>query len=280
MPLVRAFPYGLQHVLAMFVANLAPIAIIVAAGGAVPRTCGLRSSKTPCSSPASARSSSCSRCGAWAAGLPIVMGISFTFVTVAVHAWRLPMATGRLIGAVIVGGVIEGVLGLFAQYWRRIITPIVAAVVVTSIGFSLLGVGAASLRRRQRRGGFRRRSTNLLLGTVSLVACLVFQVTRQGHDQAAFGAVRACRGVRWWRFLWARVDFSGFAGLQLVRPAGSCMPVTPRVQRWAPSCPSRSSSWCRPPRPSATRSALTAWWACAATSANGAVRRRRRPTAS
>lgn len=27
----RAFPYGIQHVLAMFVANLAPIAIIAAA---------------------------------------------------------------------------------------------------------------------------------------------------------------------------------------------------------------------------------------------------------
>ena len=33
---------------------------------------------------------------------------------------------------------------MFARWWRRIITPIVAAVVVTSIGFSLLGVGAAS----------------------------------------------------------------------------------------------------------------------------------------
>lgn len=31
--LARAFPYGLQHVLAMFVANLAPIAIIASAAG-------------------------------------------------------------------------------------------------------------------------------------------------------------------------------------------------------------------------------------------------------
>ena len=30
---LAAFPYGLQHVLAMFVANLAPIAIIAAAAG-------------------------------------------------------------------------------------------------------------------------------------------------------------------------------------------------------------------------------------------------------
>ena len=31
--IARAFPYGLQHVLAMFVANLAPIAIIASAAG-------------------------------------------------------------------------------------------------------------------------------------------------------------------------------------------------------------------------------------------------------
>lgn len=31
--IMRAFPYGLQHVLAMFVANLAPIAIIASAAG-------------------------------------------------------------------------------------------------------------------------------------------------------------------------------------------------------------------------------------------------------
>ena len=32
-PLIKALPYGIQHVLAMFVANLAPIAIICAAAG-------------------------------------------------------------------------------------------------------------------------------------------------------------------------------------------------------------------------------------------------------
>lgn len=67
--------------------------------------------------------------------MPIVMGVSFTFVTVlcgiAVN-YGYPAA----VGAVIVGGLLEGVLGLFAKYWRKFITPIVSAVVVTSIGFS------------------------------------------------------------------------------------------------------------------------------------------------
>ena len=46
---------------------------------------------------------------------------------------------GAIIGAVIVGGILEGLLGLLAKYWRGIIAPIVSACVVTSIGFSLLG---------------------------------------------------------------------------------------------------------------------------------------------
>lgn len=43
---------------------------------------------------------------------------------------------GLMIGAVIVGGCIEGLLGLTAKYWRRFVSPIVSACVVTTIGFS------------------------------------------------------------------------------------------------------------------------------------------------
>ena len=32
-PLLKAIPFGIQHILAMFVANLTPITIIAAAGG-------------------------------------------------------------------------------------------------------------------------------------------------------------------------------------------------------------------------------------------------------
>ena len=32
-PLLKAIPFGLQHILAMFVANLTPITIIASAGG-------------------------------------------------------------------------------------------------------------------------------------------------------------------------------------------------------------------------------------------------------
>ena len=51
---------------------------------------------------------------------------------------------GLMIGAVIVGGCIEGLLGLTAKYWRRFVSPIVSACVVTTIGFSLLSTGISS----------------------------------------------------------------------------------------------------------------------------------------
>ena len=62
------------------------------------------------------------------------MGLSFTFLpammTLAAKDY------GLMIGAVIVGGCIEGLLGLTAKYWRRFVSPIVSACVVTTIGFS------------------------------------------------------------------------------------------------------------------------------------------------
>ena len=152
---LAAFPYGLQHVLAMFVANLAPIAIIAAAAG-LPED--LRATLIQNAMFIAGIGTFVQLFPLWrvGSGLPIVMGISFTFVSVACTI-AATQGYGALVGAVIVGGLIEGLLGLFARWWRRIITPIVAAVVVTSIGFSLLGVGGGLLRRRLRRGGFRQR---------------------------------------------------------------------------------------------------------------------------
>lgn len=70
------------------------------------------------------------------------MGLSFTFLSA-----MMTLAAkdyGYMIGAVIVGGCIEGLLGLTAKYWRRFVSPIVSACVVTTIGFSLLSTGISS----------------------------------------------------------------------------------------------------------------------------------------
>lgn len=219
---LAAFPYGLQHVLAMFVANLAPIAIIAAAAG-LPEDLWatlIQNAMFIAGIGTFVQLFPLWRVGS---GLPIVMGISFTFVSVACTI-AATQGYGALVGAVIVGGLIEGLLGLFARWWRRIITPIVAAVVVTSIGFSLLGVGAASFGGGSGAEDFGS-ATNLILGTVSLLACLVFQGLAKGATKqlsVLFGLVVG--------YLVAiplgKVDFSGFASAQLFSLPG-VLPVTP-----------------------------------------------------
>ena len=138
--IARAFPYGIQHVLAMFVANLAPIAIIAAAAGFDDVTTSILIQNAMI---IAGIGTLFELFPLWRVGarLPIVMCVSFTFVTV-LCGIAAQYGYGAVVGAVIVGGIFEGVLGLFAKYWRKFITPIVSAVVVTSIGFSLLSVGA------------------------------------------------------------------------------------------------------------------------------------------
>lgn len=208
-PVLKAFPYGIQHVLAMFVANLAPIAIIAGVAGLTDEQSAvlIQNAMLIAGIGTFIQLFPVWRLGS---GLPIVMGISFTFVSVACTI-AATSGYGALIGAVIVGGVIEGVLGLFAQYWRRIITPIVAAVVVTSIGFSLLGVGAASFGGGTGAADFGS-IENLALGTVSLVGCLAFQALVKGPTRqlsVLFGLVVGYIAA----IPLGKVDFSVFAGV-------------------------------------------------------------------
>ena len=177
-PLAKAVPFGLQHVLAMFVANIAPIMIVAGA-------CGLSTAET-----ASLIQTAMIMAGVgtfvqlftvWKLGakLPIVMGISFTFVSIFCYVGP-QWGYAAVIGAVIVGGVMEGVLGLFAKYWRGIISPIVAACVVTAIGFSLLSVGANSFAGGVGAADFGS-AENWILGTITLVCCICFNILAKGH---------------------------------------------------------------------------------------------------
>lgn len=177
-PIGKAVPFGLQHILAMFVANIAPIIIVTGA-------CGLTESQT-----AMLIQSAMLIAGIgtliqifpiWriGSGLPIVMGISFTFVSILCFIGAT-YGYGTVMGAVLVGGLIEGVLGLFAKYWTKIISPIVAASVVTAIGFSLLSVGASSFGGGSGSENFGS-AQNWILGTVTLLACILFNLFAKSY---------------------------------------------------------------------------------------------------
>ena len=176
-PLGKALPFGLQHVLAMFVSNITPIMILAAAVGldsavsaALIQNCmviagiGTLVQLFP----------------VWRVGsrLPIVMGISFTFLSLAISIAGA-YGMGTLIGAVIVGGLIEGLLGLFVKYWIKLIPHVVSATVVTAIGFSLLPIGANSFAGGQGAADFGSMN-NWIVGSVTLLACLLCQVFAKG----------------------------------------------------------------------------------------------------
>ena len=176
-PVKTAIPFGLQHILAMFVANIAPISIVAGA-------CGLKASQTAmliqCAMIIAGIGTLVQLFPVWrvGSGLPIVMGISFTFVSVFCFIGP-KYGYGAIMGAVLVGGIIEGTLGLFAKYWIKLITPVVAASVVTAIGFSLLSVGASSF------GGGSGSETfgsaeHWILGCITLLACILFNIFAKG----------------------------------------------------------------------------------------------------
>ena len=177
-PLLKSVPFGLQHVLAMFVANIAPIMIVTAASGlSTQQTASLIQTAMI----VAGIGTLIQLFAVWKIGarLPIVMGISFTFVSVFCYVGP-KWGYGAIIGAVLIGGVFECILGLFAKYWRKIISPIVSSCVVTAIGFSLLSVGANSFAGGSGSSAFGS-SHNWILGSITLVSCIVFNALVKGH---------------------------------------------------------------------------------------------------
>lgn len=178
-PIYKAIPFGLQHILAMFVANIAPILI-------VGKACGLSGTDT-----AMLIQSAMLIAGIGTlvqlfpiahkigSGLPIVMGISFTFVSVLCFIGA-QYGYGAIMGAVLIGGIIEGVLGLFAKFWLSLITPIVSASVVTAIGFSLLTVGATSFGGGSGSADFGS-VQNWILGSITLLCCILFHIFAKSY---------------------------------------------------------------------------------------------------
>lgn len=178
-PIGKAIPFGLQHILAMFVSNLAPITMIAGAAK-VPVTGAELGMLLQNAMFAAGIATMIQLYPLWTIGsrLPVVMGVSFTFVTV-LSTISANYGYPAVIGAVLIGGLFEGTLGLFAKYWRKIISPIVAASVVTAIGFSLFTVGARSFG-----GGYATdfgSMSNLLLGLITLATCLLWNMFAKGY---------------------------------------------------------------------------------------------------
>lgn len=207
-PVAKAIPFGLQHVLAMFVSNLAPISIVFGAAKFSGNTSIDLALLLQSAMFIAGLGTLIQLYPIWRIGakLPVVMGVSFTFVATLTYI-ATTFSYQTMLGAVIVGGIVEGTLGLTYKYWKRIISPIVSACVVTTIGFSLLSVGARSFG-----GGYVEDFGSikyLAVGLITLVSCVAFSAIAKGFMKqlnVLFGLVVGYIAS----FAFKIVDLSGF----------------------------------------------------------------------
>ncbi len=150
-PLKQAIPLGLQHVMAMFVGNLTPLLIITGA-------CGIAGGEFAdlqlhLLQNAMLVAGIVTLVQLFAIGpiggkVPIIMGTSSGFIgvfnSVAATMGGGVLAYGAIMGASIIGGLLEGLLGFFLKPLRKFFPAVVTGTVVLSIGLSLISVGINS----------------------------------------------------------------------------------------------------------------------------------------
>ena len=186
MPLRHAVPLGLQHVFAMFVGNLTPLLIITSACGiAGGEFADLQVSLLQNAMFVAGIVTLVQLYGLGPVGgkVPIIMGTSSGFLgvfnSVAATMGGGVTAYGAMMGASILGGLFESVLGVFLKPLRKLFPPVVTGTVVLSIGLSLISVGVNSFGGGNAAKDFGS-VENLLLAVFVLVVILFFKHWTKG----------------------------------------------------------------------------------------------------
>lgn len=187
-PTGKAIILGMQHVLAMFVGNLTPILVI---GGA----CGLGDAGLMVAVIQNAMliAGIVTLVQLWTIGpigarLPCVMGTSSGFIGVCTGVAGSMgggvVAYGAILGASVLGGLFEMVLGFMLKPLRRFFPSVVTGTVVTAIGLSLISVGINSFGGGNNNKDFGS-PTNLLIGLIVLIAIILLKHFTKGILSAA-----------------------------------------------------------------------------------------------
>lgn len=183
LPLRQAIPLGLQHVLAMFVGNLTPILIITSTCAAMSDAEQFAALQVSLLQNAMLIAGLVTLIQLFAIGpiggkVPIIMGTSSGFIGVFKSVADVMgggiLGYAAIMGASIIGGLFEGVLGFFLKPLRRFFPAVVTGTVVLSIGLSLIGVGVGSFG-----GGTAAKDygsvENLLIALVVLIVILALK---------------------------------------------------------------------------------------------------------
>ncbi len=186
-PTGKAILYGLQHVLAMFVGNLTPLIVICGA-------CGIGAGSEFASVYVQLLQNAMVVAGIvtlvqlFSIGpvggkVPIIMGTSSGFIgvfsSVAASMGGGVLAYGAIMGASVIGGLFETVLGFFLKPLRRFFPSVVTGTVVLAIGLSLISVGVNSFGGGNNASDFGSLE-NLLVGLIVLVVILAVKHFAKG----------------------------------------------------------------------------------------------------
>lgn len=187
LPLKHAIPLGLQHVLAMFVGNLTPILVITGA-------CGIGAGSEFADLQVMLLQNAMLIAGIvtlvqlYAIGpvggkVPIIMGTSSGFIgvfnSIAATMGSGILTYGAMMGASIVGGIFEGILGFFLKPLRKFFPAVVTGTVVLSIGLSLIAIGVNSFGGGDKALDFGSYE-NLFLGAIVLIVIIALKHGTKG----------------------------------------------------------------------------------------------------
>jgi uracil-xanthine permease len=183
-PLGQAVVLGMQHVLAMFAGNLTPILIITVAcgieSGSALQVAILQNAMLVAGIVTFVQLFAIGPIGA---NLPIVMGTSSGFIGVcsgvASSMGGGILTYGAIMGASIIGGLFETILGAALKPLRRFFPAVVTGTVVMAIGLSLIGVGINSFGGGSGAGDFGS-LTNLFVGFFVLLVIVLLKHFSKG----------------------------------------------------------------------------------------------------
>ncbi len=151
-PLRETLFAALQHLLAIFVAIITPPLIIASALRFDIQTTGFLVSMSLFVSGIATFIQS-HRVGPIGTGLLCIQGTSFSFISPIISAGMLGMVNGKMdvalglsyvFGGCLVASVVEMIVSRVLPYTRKVITPLVAGIVVTLIGLCLIKAGITS----------------------------------------------------------------------------------------------------------------------------------------
>lgn len=190
-PLKYAIPLGIQHVLAMFVGNLTPLIIICGACGLIAEQPALYVTLLQNAMLVAGLVTLLQlfSIGPIGGQVPIIMGTSSGFlgvmrsVAASVGGGGI-IAYGAILGASIIGGIFETVLGFFIKPLRKFFPPVVTGTVVLAIGLSLISVGVNSFAGGNTNPDFGS-VENLIVGFAVLVVIIVLKHATKGITSTA-----------------------------------------------------------------------------------------------